>query len=221
MDLSPAQRVLAFVGIVVVLGGMGAYLLIPGVRSAVGQGHGAAGPTPSTSAAGARGPAAAAPAHSTAPAASVSPVPTPAGSAPDIYQWLPFSQSDLARAASVAEAFGAAYDTFSYRESTSSYLASLRGLTTSELGATLARAYGTPGVASQRTQQKQVSSARAVINSIRPFGSGTLTFVVTIVQTIHTKQGKSQNNGQYAITLTGSGKSWLVNDVELASAGNT
>ena len=118
-------------------------------------------------------------------------------------------------------AFGAAYDTFSYRESTSSYLASLRGLTTSQLSATLARAYGTPGVASQRTQQKQVSSARAEINSIRTFGSGSLTFVVTIVQTIRTKQGKSQDNGQYAITLTGSGQSWLVNDVELASAGNT
>ena len=221
MDLSPAQRVLAFVGIVVVLGGMGAYLLIPGVRSAVGQGHRAAGATPTTSAPGARRTAAAPPARSTAPAASGSPVPAPAGSAPDIYQWLPFSQSDLAKAASVAEAFGTAYDTFSYRESTSSYLASLRGLTTSELSATLARAYGTPGAASQRTQQKQVSSARTAINSIRTFGSGGLTFVVTIVQTIRTKQGKSQNNGQYAITLTGSGHSWLVNDVELASAGNT
>jgi hypothetical protein len=76
-------------------------------------------------------------------------------------------------------------------------------------------------VASQRTRQQQVSSARTVINSIRTFGSGSLTFVVTIVQTMHTKQGKSQNNGQYAITLTGSGGSWLVNDIELASAGNT
>lgn len=217
MDLSPAQRVLAFVGIVVVLGGMGAYLLIPGVRSAVGQGHGRAGATPSASASSFRGASPAAPAPSSVPAASASPI----GSAPDIYQWLPFSQTDLAKAASVTEAFGAAYDTFSYTESTSSYLASLRGLTTSELSATLARGYGTPGVASQRTQQHQVSSARTTIDSIRTFGSGSLTFVVTIVQTMHTKQGKSQNNGQYAITLTGSGQSWLVNDIELASAGNT
>jgi hypothetical protein len=217
MDLSPAQRVLAFVGIVVVLGGMGAYLLIPGVRSAVGQGHGRARATPSASAPSFRGASPAASAPSTAPAASAS----PAGSAPDIYQWLPFSQTDLAKAASVTEAFGAAYDTFSYTESTSSYLASFRGLTTSELSATLARAFGTPGVAGQRTQQHQVSSARTTIDSIRTFGSGSLTFVVTIVQTMHTKQGKSQNNGQYAITLTGSGQSWLVNDVELASAGNT
>ena len=100
-------------------------------------------------------------------------------------------------------------------------MASLRGLATTELSATLARAYGTPGVASQRTRQQQVSSARTVINSIRTFSSGSLTFVVTIVQTMHSKQGKSQSNGQYAITLTGSGQSWLVNDIELASAGNT
>lgn len=219
MDLSPAQRVLAFLGIVVVLGGMGAYLLIPGVRSAVGQGHGRPGSTPSASASfrGVSPAASAASAASTAPAVSAS----PAGSAPDIYQWLPFSQTDLAKAASVAEAFGAAYDTFSYTESTSRYLASLRGLTTSELSATLARAYGTPGVTSQRTQQHQVSSARTTIDSIRTFGSGSLTFVATIVQTTRTKQGNSQNNAQYAITLTGSGQSWLVNDVELASAGNT
>ncbi|MDX6334434.1 MAG: hypothetical protein QOG05_1774 [Streptosporangiaceae bacterium] len=219
MDLSPAQRVLAFLGIVVVLGGMGAYLLIPGVRSALGQGHGAAAATPSASAAGAAGPSPSVPPASTAPASQASPA--PAGSVPDIYQWLPFSQADLAKAARVAEAFGAAYDTFSYRNGTSSYVASLRGLATTELSATLARAYGTPGVASQRTRQQQVSSARTVINSIRTFSSGSLTFVVTIVQTMHTKQGKSQNDGHYAITLIGSGQSWLVNDVELASAGNT
>ena len=217
MDLSPAQRVLAFLGIVVVLGGMGAYLLIPGVRSALGQGPAAASPSPTAPATGARGTSRAVPPASTAPAAP--PSPTPSGSAPDIYQWLPFSQADLAKAASVAEAFGAAYDTYSYRESTSSYVASMSGLATSELSATLARAYGTPGVASQRTQQQQVASARTVINSIRTFGSGSLTFVVTIVQTMHTKQGKSRSNGQFAITLTGSGQSWLVNDIELASAG--
>lgn len=216
MDLSPAQRVLAFLGIVVVLGAMGAYLLIPGVRSLLGQGHSPGAPTPSA-ASRPRATSQAVPPASTAPA---TPVP-PTGSAPDIYQWLPFSQADLAKAAGVTEAFGAAYDTFSYRESTSAYVASLGSLATSQLSATLGRAYGTPGVASQRTRQQQVSSARTVINSIRTFGSGSLTFVVTIAQTMHTKQGKSQNNVHYAITLTGSGESWLVNDIELASAGNT
>lgn len=217
MDLSPAQRVLAFLGIVVVLGAMGAYLLIPGVRSLLGPGHSPGLPTPSASASRPRATSPAVPPASTAPP---TPVP-PTGSAPDIYQWLPFSQADLAKAAGVTEAFGAAYDTFSYRENTSAYVASLGRLATSELSATLGRAYGTPGVASQRTRQQQVSSARTVINSIRTFGPGSLTFVVTILQTMHTKQGKSQNHVQYAITLTGSGESWLVNDIELASAGNT
>ena len=76
-------------------------------------------------------------------------------------------------------------------------------------------------MASQRTGQQQVSSARTVINSIRTFSSGSLTFVVTIVQTMHTKQGTSRSTGHYAITLTGSGKPWLANDIELASAGNS
>ncbi|HEX9353260.1 MAG TPA: hypothetical protein VF933_05535 [Streptosporangiaceae bacterium] len=216
MDLSPAQRVLAFLGIVVVLSGMGAYLLIPGVRSALGQGHRPAAATPSAPATSAAGTSPSTPAASSAPA-----TPPPAGSAPDIYQWLPFSQADLAKAASVTEAFGSAYDTYSYREGTSSYVASLSGLATSELSSTLARAYGTPGVASQRTRQQQVSSARTVINSIRTFSSGSLTFVVTIVQTLHTKQGTSRSTGHYAVTLTGSGQSWLANDIELASAGNS
>lgn len=217
MDLSPAQRVLAFLGIVVVLGGMGAYLLIPGARSLLGHGNSPAGATSSASASRPRATSTAPAPASTAPA---TPVP-PTRPAPDIYAWLPFSQADLAKAAGVTEAFGAAYDTFSYRESTAAYVASLGRLATSQLGATLGRAYGTPGVASQRTRQQQVSSARTVINSIRTFGPGSLTFVVTIAQTMHTKQGKSQNNVQYAITLTGSGASWLVNDIELASAGNT
>src|ERR1700733_9367283 len=124
MDLSPAQRVLAFLGIVVVLGGMGAYLLIPGVRSALGQGP-AASPSPTAPATGAGKTSRAVPPASSTPAAP--PSPTPSGSAPDIYQWLPFSQADLAKAASVAEAFGAAYDTYSYREGTSSYVGTTRG----------------------------------------------------------------------------------------------
>ena len=164
MDLSPAQRVLAFLGIVVVLGGMGAYLLIPGVRSALGQGHRPAAATPSALATGAAGTSPSTPA-STAPFTPA----TPAAPAPDIYQWLPFSQADLARAASVTEAFGSAYDTFSYREGTSSYVARFRGLATNELSSTLARAYGTPGVASQRTGRRPRTRPAARARHARPW----------------------------------------------------
>ena len=198
MDLSPRQRVLAFLGIVLVLGGTGAYLLIPGVRAALGQGPPAAR----------RGP----PRPPTRPAARPRPRPArrpvpphrparPPRSAPNIYAWLPFSQADLAKAAGVTEAFGAAYDTFSYRESAAAYVAPMRSLATSELTGSLARGYSTLGVASQRAKQRQVSTAQAVINSLRSFGASSLIFVVTINQRLHTTQGTSQGSSQWAITV--------------------
>jgi hypothetical protein len=212
MELTRAQRVLAFLGIVVVLGGTGAYLLISG------RNHGAAA-TPSAS------PSVTAHSSVTSPSATPSSTPagpaTSAGPAPNIYQWLPFSQADLGKAAHVTEAFGAAYGTYSYRESPASYAASLHGLATSELSATLARAYSTPGVASQRSSQRQVSTGRTVINSLRTFGASSLTFVATIYQTLHTTQGTGQQNAQWAITVANNGGIWLVNDIEPASAGNS
>ncbi len=207
MDLSPAQRVLAFVAIVIVLAGTGVYLLL-----SAGHGHPAASPRPSAS-------------HSAPPAASSPTASSPAPpatspSAPDIYAWLPFSQADLAKAAAVTQAFGAAYGTYSYTESAASYAASLRGLATSQLEASLERGYATPGVASQRAQQKSVYTGSAVINSLRTFGASSLTFVATINQALTTKSGKSHVSGQYAVTVVNSGGTWLVNDIESATAGN-
>jgi hypothetical protein len=215
MDLSPRQRVLAFVVIVVLLGGTGAYLLIPGVRAALGQGS-PASPRPTASGHPSNR---AAPVTTSAP--SSADAPTAAPSAPSIYAWLPFSQSDLAKAAGVTEAFGAAYDTFSYRESAAAYVAPMRNLATTELTSSLARGYSTLGVASQRTKQKQVSTATAVINSLRSFGASSLIFVVTINQRLHTTQGSSPGSSQWAITVVNNAGTWLVNDIEPAQAGNT
>jgi hypothetical protein len=216
MDLTPAQRVLAFLGIVVVLGGTGAYLLIPGFRAALGQGPHGSSPRPTASAR----PSSLAPAPSS-PAPSGPGTASPAASVPNIYAWLPFSQADLTKAASVTEAFGAAYDTFSYRENATAYVAPMRSLATTELTSSLAQAYSTLGVASQRSKQKQVSSAHAVINSIRAFGPSSIIFVVTIDQTLHTRQGTSQGSTQWAVTVVDNAGSWLVNDIEPAQAGNT
>ncbi len=215
MDLSPRQRVLAFVVIVVLLGGTGAYLLIPGVRSALGQGS-PASPRPTASGHPSNR---AAPVPTSTPSSSAAP--TTAPSAPNIYAWLPFSQSDLAKAAGVTEAFGAAYDTFSYRESAAAYVAPMRNLATTELTSSLARGYSTPGVASQRAKQKQVSTATAVINSLRSFGASSLIFVVTINQRLHTTQGSSPDSSQWAVTVVNNAGTWLVNDIEPAQAGNT
>jgi hypothetical protein len=215
MDLSPRQRVLAFVVIVVLLGGTGAYLLVPGVRTALGQGS-PASPRPTASGHPSHS---AAPVPTSAPSSSAAPTATP--SAPNIYAWLPFSQSDLAKAAGVTEAFGAAYDTFSYRESAAAYVAPMRNLATTELTGSLARGYSTLGVASQRTKQRQVSTATAVINSLRSFGASSLIFVVTINQRLRSTQGTSPESSQWAITVVNNAGAWLVNDIEPAQAGNT
>jgi hypothetical protein len=216
MDLSARQRVLAFVVIVVLLCGTGAYLFIPGVRAALGGGS-PASPQPTASGHPAHS---AAPVPSSAPSSSA-PASSAGPSAPNIYAWLPFSQSDLAKAAGVTESFGVAYDTFSYRESAAAYVAPMRNLATTELTGSLARGYSTLGVASQRARQKQVSTATAVINSLRSFGASSLIFVVTINQRLHTTQGTSQGSSQWAITVVNSAGTWLVNDIEPAQAGNT
>ena len=210
MELTQTQRRLAFIAAVVVLAGLGAYLLIPGVRTAGHQ------PVRATQQARAVPPA---PATAAPASASASPAPTGSG-AVDIYRWLPFSQVELGNAAEVTRRFGADYGTFSYTESAAAYLARMRSLITSQLSGTLAQGYAAPGVASQRTQQKQVSDGSAVIDSLRAFGPSSLTFVVTIKQAMSTNQGKSQMSGQYAVTVTISGANWQVNDIELASAGN-
>jgi hypothetical protein len=79
--------------------------------------------------------------------------------------------------------------------------------------------YASPGVAKVRNSQQQVATATAVINSLRSFGPSSLTFIATATQHLATAKGSSTGSTQYAITVTGSGTSWQVNDIELASAG--
>lgn len=209
MELTQGQRRLAFLVTVLVLAGLGAFLLRPGTHgSGLRPGAATSPPRPAPSTA-----------SGITAVASPSAAPVPTGSV-NIYQWLPFSQSALAKAAGVTQQFGADYGTFSYTESASAYVGRMQGLVTSQLSTTLARGYATPGVASQRSQQKQVSSGSAVINSLRAFGGSSLTFVVTIKQALSTSQGQSQTSGQYAITVSGSGTTWQVNDIELSNAGN-
>jgi hypothetical protein len=94
-------------------------------------------------------------------------------------------------------------------------------LITSELASVIEQGYSVPGVASQRTSKKQVSTGSTVINSIRAFGSSSITFVVTITEQITGSSGQSRNSDQYAVTVVSSGSSWQANDIELASAGNS
>jgi hypothetical protein len=169
------------------------------------------------------------PAHSPAPrvspaAPAASPSPTAAAvtpSNPDIYQWLPFTQAQLGSAATVVTQFCDAYGTWSYSQNASSYVATMRSLITSELADVIEQGYSVPGVAGQRASKKQVSTGSAVINSLRAFGPSSITFVVTITEQITDTAGQSLTSTPYAVTVVGVGSSWQVNDIELASAGNS
>jgi len=212
MDLTSAQRRMAFIVIVLALAGLGAFLLWPRPSPAASA-HAA---HPATSAP--------APAPSSSPVAPASPVPS--GPGVNIYQLLPFTQADLTDAAGVVRRFCFFYDASASTESAGSYVGRMRSLITSELAATLAQDYATPGVAQTRTQQKQTATGSGAITALRAFGASSLTFLVTLNQKTYStpQSGKTTAHtasGDYAITIARSGSGWQVNDIQLASAGNS
>jgi hypothetical protein len=218
MDLNPAQRKLVFAAVVLVLAGLGAFLIIQGPLGKHGNaGRGrAAGLTQPLST------------PSSAPGLG-GPAPTPGGlgSTPppgtelNIYQWLPFTHAGLRAAADVARRFAAAYASYSYTQSTASYEHQLNGLVTPQLASIIARGFATPGVAQIRTRQRQIATGAGQITAIRAFGASNITFLVTITQKVTGAQGTKRTATSYAVTLTGAATSWKVDDLQLASAGNT
>jgi hypothetical protein len=215
MEPSSGQQRLLFVVVVLVLAGLGVYLISARTH------NGTAATPPASPSATSPAPQASAPAvqPATTPASVPASVPTGSGKA-DIYQWLPFSQQDLTEAARTTVAFAADYETYSYTETAAAYAGKMATLVTGELAATLKNAYATPGVAAQRTAQKQVSTGSGGIASIRSFGPGSITFVVNIAQQLATTQGTSTKTTQYAVTVVSAAGGWQVNDIELAGAGN-
>ena len=210
MELSPRQRTAVFIAVVVALAALGYYLVVPAVTHSHGSAQNAASTPAST-------PSATEQTQTAAPTIQAS---AAAAGGPDIYAWLPFTQQNLAAAAAVAVRFSVDYNTFTYTESATDYTGAMGGLVTSQLAGTLRAVYQTPGVAKLRTSQKQVSTGTAVISSLRAFGPSSLTFVVTAGQRLATSDGTSTASTQYAVTVTGSGSSWQVSDIELQSAGN-
>jgi hypothetical protein len=219
VDLSPAQQKAVFVLVVVVLAALGYWLVLPKLSHS--GGHSAASTSPAASAtATASASAPAAPGTPGTPASTVTASPAVAGNV-NIYSWLPFTQQGLADAASVTVKFCVDYNTFTYTESPAAYVAKMSGLITGQLATTLQASYATAGVAALRTSQKQVSTGTAAINSLRAFGPTSLTFIVTTGQRLVSLKGTTEGSTQYAVTVTGSGSSWQVDDIELASAGNS
>ncbi|MFZ0185780.1 MAG: hypothetical protein WAL72_02400 [Streptosporangiaceae bacterium] len=213
MELSPRQRTAVFIGVVIALAALGYYLVVPAVTHSHGSAHAAASPAST--------PSAAATTEQTQAAAPTIQASAAAAGGPDIYAWLPFTQQNLAAAAAVTVRFTVDYNSYTYTESATAYVGAMGDLVTGQLAGTLRAVYQTPGVAKLRTSQKQVSTGTAVINSLRAFGPSSMTFVVTAGQRLATSNGTSNASTQYAVTVTGSGSSWQVSDIELQSAGNS
>lgn len=223
MELTPGQRRLVFVVVVLALVGLGIYLI-----QGRGSGGGTPAAAPSTSAT-TPGPSASAPSAADVPPSTV-PAATPVSTAggAQIYQWLPFTAADLSAAAQTTLSFAKDYSTWSYTESAAAYAATFNGLVTPLELATLEGGYSTSGVAGPRAADKQVSIGSGTIDAIRSFGAGptsgtsstSITFLVTINQQVKSTQPTSTASNQYAVTVVSSGSAWLVDDIELSKLGN-
>ena len=211
MDYSPAWRRIAFAVIVCVLLALGAYLIGPFAHRDSQKPGRSAGPPPSG----------ATPRPQRTATPRTSPSPAASASQADIYEWLPFSQAGLMAAAAMATRFGQAYGTYSYTQSPAAYGATLQAEAAPALVHQIENAYAAPGVASARASGKQVATGAATITGIRAFGPSSLTFVVQVAQKLTATSGTSSTTTGYAVTLTGSGTSWQVTSVELATVGNS
>jgi hypothetical protein len=217
MDLNLGQKRLVFVIIVIALVGLGIYL--------IGNRHsgGAAAASPSPSASTAAPSASAPPTVYTPPSALPAATPVSTAGGAQIYQWLPFTSSELTAAASTTVAFAKDYATWSYTEDKAAYGASMNSLVTPAEETKLEYYYSTSGVAQQRAADKQVSASSGVIDSIRSFGTGpvSITFLVTINQQVTSTQPAAKVSGQYAVTVVSAGHAWQVSDIELSQLGNS
>jgi len=219
MDLNPAQRKLVFGVVVLVLAALGAFLisgtlLHRGGTTGRGRAAGLTAPLSGASPSPGLG------SQPSPPPGGLGATPAP-GTGPDIYHWLPFSQAGLTAAADVVGRFAAAYASYTYTQTTAGYERQLNGLVTGQLAAVLGRGFATPGVARIRAQQKQIATGTGQITAIRGFGANNITFVVAITQKVTGTNGTKRTTTDYAVTVTGAATSWQVEDLELASAGNT
>src|SRR5258707_6095063 len=219
MELTPGRQRLFFAVVVILLAVLGIYLVGPG------RSHGAA-PAASASTAPANPVAKVSPSPLGVPSAVAAPTPvavTPVKGA-NIYNWLPFTQEDLSRAAGVTLAFAAADETFSYTDTPATYAARLSGLVTPDLGQTLESQFAPPGAQQQRAQQHLVSKGSGSIVRINSFGTtpqASITFVVDItVQTTASAKTTSVTN-EWSVTAVTAPGGWAVHDIEPAAAGNS
>ncbi|WP_424536245.1 hypothetical protein ACOZ38_40920 [Sphaerisporangium viridialbum] len=199
------RRGLVFAGVVVALAAVGIYL---SMRPASG-GSQDGGPPRTAAVSTPTAP----PQTGTSPAPAVSP------GAFDIYRFLPVPKEQIAMAADVAQRFAVSYATYRFDEDPASFAERLKGFTTVEMGASLARDVTTPATVDQNRADEVVSQGSARLKTIRNISDGSIVFVVTASQHITAKSGSQERSTDYAITLTQIGTEWRVFDMQRADAG--
>jgi hypothetical protein len=216
MELTPSQRRLVFAVIVLVLVGLGIYLLN-------GRGSGGTPAAAPATSAGTAAPSAGTSSASVPPSVVPTPSPVSTVGGAEIYQWLPFTPADLTAAAQATTSFAADYVTWSYKENAAAYGATMRGLVTATELTSIEAGYETPGVASARAADKQVSTGSGTINSISSFSATptSITFLVTINQQVTSTQPTPTQGNQYTVTVVSSGGGWQVSSINLSGLGNS
>jgi hypothetical protein len=218
MELSAGQKRGLFVVLVVLLAGLGIYLIGPGrggggspAASKPGDSSPSVAPTSPASLAGV-------PSYQVQPTSL--PVPTTIKSA-NVYDWLPFTPSDLKTAANVTLAFAGAYETYSYTDTWAGYGKRLSGYATSSLLTSLEQTFQT-GLPTWQSQHL-TSRSTGTIDSITSFGAApdkSITFLVTIMEQQASSSGTSPSTGQYDVTTVAVAGGWQVNDIEQSGQGN-
>lgn len=136
---------------------------------------------------------------------------------------MPFSPARVQAAASLADRFASAWDSWSWTVPPPDWLSVLKPMAAPQLYPALAQAAGTPAVLAQRKACRQ--SASAVVDSaqIRDLTTGSVTVTVTVQQTVFSSAGTSTSDASLAVTLVPSGTrdGWAVWDIEPAGDGNS
>jgi hypothetical protein len=158
-------------------------------------------------------------------------VPTQAGPAPgitaatvapdtfDIYRLLPYTKTEFATAASVAQRFTAAYGTYRFDEDPQTYLARLRPFVVDQLFTDLAKAATTPGELDDRRATQTVAVGSASLNSIDDIGNTSIIFLVTGAQQVTKNGTASQESRQFRVTVQRDAAAWKVFAFEPAAVG--
>jgi len=211
MELSTGQRRALFVVLVVVLAGIGIYLVGPG-RSHGGGAAPAASGTSSAASSSAAPPA--------VPSAEISPTQIPVPTAiknADIYDWLPFTQQDLDVAANATLEFAAADQTWSSTDTADSYGQRLQNLVTPTFLTTLEQQFRPQGATGMS------SKSSGTITQIASFGSSpaTITFVITFTEQTTSNGKTTTTTSKNDVTTVAVAGGWQVNDFELHGVGNS